>query len=101
MTETVLVIGSTGNIGLAAITAALRTNRNVLAIVRNQASADKLIKYIGFDKGITTVVADVSSDTGVKEVVDQVRGGKLPAFQHVWASGELCLWIQLQSPWTE
>lgn len=87
MTETIIVVGSTGNIGFAAVTAALRTNRNVLAIVRSQASADKLIKYIGSDKGITTVTADVLSDTGVNEVVDQVRAGKFSAFQHLWSSG--------------
>lgn len=93
MTETILVVGSTGNMGFAAVTAALRTNRSVLAVVRNEASADKLIKYIGSDEGITTVIADVLSDTGVKEVVDQVRAGKLPAFQHVWSSGAVLLFF--------
>jgi len=34
--ETVLVVGATGNIGVSAVTAALRSKRNVLAIVRNQ-----------------------------------------------------------------
>lgn len=85
--ETVLVVGATGNIGLSAVTAALRSKRNVLAIVRNQDSADKLIKYIGSSEGITCVEADVLRDTGVKGVVDQVREGKLPSFQHVWSSG--------------
>ena len=40
--ETVLVVGATGNIGVSAVTAALRSKINVLAIVRNQDSADKL-----------------------------------------------------------
>lgn len=85
--ETVLVVGATGNIGVSAVTAALRSKRNVLAIVRNQTSADKLVKYIGSSKGITFVEANVLSDSGVKGVVDQVRAGTLPAFQHVFSSG--------------
>jgi NAD(P)-dependent dehydrogenase (short-subunit alcohol dehydrogenase family) len=87
--ETVLVVGSTGNIGVSAVTAALRSKRNVLAVVRNQNSADKLVKHVGTSKGITFAEANVASETGVKSVVDQVRAGKLPAFQHVWSSGWL------------
>ncbi|KAK3614110.1 hypothetical protein LTR56_027474 [Elasticomyces elasticus] len=83
--ETVLVVGATGNIGVSAAIAALGSNSNVLAIVRNQDSADKLFKHAGTSNGITVVEADVTSDTGVKVVVDQVRAGKLPAFQHVYA----------------
>ncbi|KAJ5729337.1 Short-chain dehydrogenase/reductase SDR [Penicillium malachiteum] len=83
---TVLVVGATGNIGVSAVTAALRSKHNVLAIVRNQNSADKLVKHIGSSKGITFVEANVLSDKGVKGVVDQVRAGKLPAFQHVFSS---------------
>ena len=93
MAETVLVVGSTGNIGFSAVTAALRAKRNVLAVVRNQDSANKLVKYIGSDKGITFTEANVLSDTGVKSVVDKVKAGKLPAFQHVWSSGKLLLSI--------
>lgn len=89
--ETVLIIGATGNIGVAAIKAALRTKRNVLAIVRNQASADKLTRHVGSREGITTVEADITSDTAVQSVVDQVKSGKLPAFQHVYATGWLFL----------
>lgn len=85
--ETVLVVGATGNIGVSAITAALRSKRNVLAIVRNQDSAKKLFKHVGTSEGITCTEADVTSATGVKSVVDQVRAGKLPTFQHVWSSG--------------
>ncbi|KAK5688035.1 hypothetical protein LTS10_000013 [Elasticomyces elasticus] len=84
--ETVLVVGATGNIGVSAVIAALRSNRNVLAIVRSQNSADKLVKHVGTSKGITFAEADVLSDTGVKGVLDQVRAGKLPSFQHVFAS---------------
>jgi NAD(P)-dependent dehydrogenase (short-subunit alcohol dehydrogenase family) len=87
MAETVLVIGSTGNIGFSAVHAALSAKRKVLAVVRDQNSADKLVKYIGSNENITFTQADVLSDTGVKSVVDQVRAGKLPAFQHVWSSG--------------
>ncbi|KAL1591769.1 hypothetical protein SLS60_011768 [Paraconiothyrium brasiliense] len=84
--DTILVVGSTGNIGTSAVSAALRTKRNVLAVVRNQNSADKLIKNAGTSKGITFAFADVASKGGIKGVVEQVRAGKLPAFQHVWSS---------------
>ncbi|KAF2159500.1 hypothetical protein M409DRAFT_29973 [Zasmidium cellare ATCC 36951] len=84
--ETVLVVGATGNIGVSAVTAALRSKRNVLAIVRNDESSKRLIKHVGTSEGIICVQADVTSDNGVRNVVDQVRAGKLPAFQHVWSS---------------
>lgn len=84
MVERVLVVGATGNIGVAAIKGALRSGREVLAIVRSQASADKLYKHVGSSEGIKVVEASVTSDTGVKSVVDQVKAGKLPAFQHVY-----------------
>lgn len=87
MPEHVLVIGATGNIGVAAIKGALNSGRQVLAIVRNQASAEKLYKHIGSSEGIQVIEADVTSDTGVKSVVDQVKAGKLPAFQHVYTCG--------------
>lgn len=87
MTETVLVVGSTGNIGCSAVKAALTSGRNVIAVVRNQVSADKLRRFIGSSEGITFAEADVTSDYGVKGVVDRVRAGALPAFQHVWCSG--------------
>lgn len=86
--ETVLVVGATGNIGVAAILGAIRAKRNVLAIVRNQTSADKLFQHVSSKEGITIVEADIISEGGVQGVVDQVRAGKLPAFQHVYAAGE-------------
>lgn len=85
--ETVLIIGATGNIGIAAIQAVLCSNRNVLAIVRNEASADKMFRLVGMQEGITTVEADITSDQGVQSVVDRVKAGKLPAFQHVYSAG--------------
>ena len=85
--ERVLIVGATGNIGVAATIAALRTKRSVLAIVRNQNSAEKLFKHVGSKEGITTVEADVKSENGVQGVVDQVKAGKLPAFQHVYTCG--------------
>lgn len=85
--ETVLVVGSTGNIGVAAVLGALRAKRNVLAIVRNQTSADKLFQHVKSKENITVVEADIMSATGVQSVVDQVRAGKLPAFQHVYSAG--------------
>lgn len=86
--ETVLVVGATGNIGVAAVIGALRSKRQVLTIVRNQDSAEKLFTHVGTKEGITTVQADVTSDDGVQSVVDQVRAGKLPSFQHVYTAGE-------------
>ncbi|KAJ0270559.1 hypothetical protein COL940_011578 [Colletotrichum noveboracense] len=74
MTETVLVFGASGNMGIAAIIGALNAKHNVIAIVRNEASAEKIFKYVG------------TREDSIKGVVDQVREGKLPAFQHVWAS---------------
>lgn len=88
MTSTVLVNGATGNIGVAAIIGALRSKQKVLAIVRNQSSANKLFENVGTHDGITTVEADITSETGVQSVVDQVRAGKLPAFQHVYSCGK-------------
>ena len=86
--ETVLVVGATGNIGVSAVNGALGANRKVLAIVRNQGSADKLVRHVGTPDGITFVEADVLSDSGVQGVVDKVKNGKLPAFQHVYACGK-------------
>ncbi|CAI6336139.1 unnamed protein product [Periconia digitata] len=84
--QTVLIVGATGNIGASAIHAALRSKLHVLAIVRNQASAEKLFSNVGTREGITTVEADILSDHGVKNVVEKVRKGELPAFQHVYAA---------------
>jgi NAD(P)-dependent dehydrogenase (short-subunit alcohol dehydrogenase family) len=86
--ETVLVVGSTGHIGASAVTAALRSKRNVLAVVRNEASANKLVKHVGASEGITFAEADILSGNGVRSVVDRVRAGELPAFQHVYSAGE-------------
>ncbi|KAJ7143126.1 hypothetical protein C8R43DRAFT_1015658 [Mycena crocata] len=83
--QTVLVVGATGNIGVSAVIGALRSKRKVLAIVRNQDSADKLVKHVGSSEGITFAEASVLSESGVKSVVDQVRAGKLPSFQHVFS----------------
>jgi NAD(P)-dependent dehydrogenase (short-subunit alcohol dehydrogenase family) len=87
-TETVLIVGATGNIGVAATQGALSSGRNVLAIVRNSSSADKLTKRIGSSQGITFVEADIASETGVQSVVDRVKKCELPAFQHVYFCGE-------------
>ncbi|KAF1919859.1 hypothetical protein BDU57DRAFT_546436 [Ampelomyces quisqualis] len=84
--ETVLVVGATGNIGIAAIIGALCSDRNVLAVVRDQHSAKKVFDHVlsGHDR-IKIVEADAVSDQGVQSVVDKVRAGSLPAFQHVFA----------------
>ncbi|KAF2489323.1 putative short-chain dehydrogenases/reductase [Lophium mytilinum] len=84
--ETVLIIGATGNIGTAAVKGALNAGLQVLAVVRNSASAEKLFQNLGTKEGIKTVEADILSDDGVQSVVDQVKEGKLPTFQHVYAT---------------
>lgn len=88
MTETVLVVGATGHIGVSAVIGALRSKRNVLAIVRNAAAAERLFSHAGTRDGITTVEADAVSEQGVQSVVDRVEKGELPAFQHVYSAGE-------------
>lgn len=94
--ERVLVIGATGNIGVSVVIGALNAKREVLAIVRDQASAEKLHHHVGTKAGITTVEADVTTEDGVQNVVDRVKAGKLPDFQHVYVSGmpqETLTWV--------
>lgn len=86
--ETVLVLGSTDHSVVSAVMAALRSNRKVLAVVRNRESAENLIIHVGTSEGITFVEADITAETGIKGVVDQVRAGNLPDFQHVYSTGE-------------
>lgn len=88
MTETVLVVGATGHIGVSAVIGALRSKRNVLAVVRNAAAAERLFHHAGTHDGITTIEADVVSENGVQGIVDKVKNGELPAFQHVYSAGE-------------
>lgn len=85
--ETVLVVGATGNIGVAAVKAVLRSGRQVLAVVRNQDSAQKMFQHVGTQEGISTVEADILSDHGIQDVVEKVKSGHLPAFQHVYGAG--------------
>jgi short-subunit dehydrogenase len=85
---TVLIIGATGNIGISAVLAARKLDYHVLAIVRSKESAEKLFAHVGSSGSITTVEADILSDKGVKSVVEKVRQGVLPAFQHVYAAGK-------------
>lgn len=87
--ETVLVVGATGNIGVSAIIGALRSKYNVLAVVRNKSSAEKMFEHVGTKKGITIVEDDITSDDGLELVVEKVRKGDLPAFQHVYSCGKL------------
>lgn len=96
--ETVLVVGSTGNIGTSAVIGALRSGRKVLAIVRSQASAEKLVKTVGSRDNITFVEADITSGTGVKGVVDRVKAGELPSFQHVYSCGMYNLQKTIRGP---
>lgn len=84
--ETVLVVGSSGNIGVSAIIAAQRSNRAVMAVVRGGASKQKILSHIDSSENVTFVEADVTSDDGLQDVVDRVRKGDLPPFQHVFAT---------------
>lgn len=59
--------------------------------MHNQASAEKLFRNAGTREGITRVEADIMSERGVKDVVEKVRKGELPAFHHVYAAGESVL----------
>ncbi|KAJ0367351.1 hypothetical protein COL26b_011317 [Colletotrichum chrysophilum] len=86
MAETVLVFGASGNIGVSAVIGALHAKRKVIAVVRNQTSAEKIFDYVGTRDGITIAEADITSEDSVRVIVDQVRAGKLPPFQHVFAS---------------
>ena len=89
-TETVLVVGSSGNVGVSVIIGALRSNLNVLAIVRNKSAQEKVLQHV--DKSlptnrITFAEADVTDENAIAGIVDQVKAGKLPAFQHVYSTG--------------
>jgi short-subunit dehydrogenase len=84
---TVLIVGATGNIGSSAVLATRKLDYHVLAVVRDQKSAEKLFAHVGSSAGITAVEADILSDNGVKYIVERVRQGELPAFQHVYAAG--------------
>ncbi|KAL6797814.1 hypothetical protein GGI42DRAFT_344599 [Trichoderma sp. SZMC 28013] len=81
--ETVLVGGASGNIGVSVIIAALRSGRRVLAIVRNNAAEQKIIQHVGTKDRITFVEAQVTYENSVQKVVDRVKAGELPDFQHV------------------
>lgn len=93
--ETVLVVGATGNIGVSTVKAVLRSGRQVLAVVRNQDSAQKLFQHVGTQEGILTVEADILSESGIQGVVEKVESGHLPAFQHVYGAGVYLL----NAPW--
>jgi hypothetical protein len=47
--------------------------------VRNQALAEKLFRNQGTREDITTVEADIMSDRGVKNVVENMRNGEFSA----------------------
>ncbi|EMD89520.1 hypothetical protein COCC4DRAFT_45051 [Bipolaris maydis ATCC 48331] len=68
-TKTVLIIGATSNIGVAAILDALGSDRNFLAVVRDQHSI-KVLEHVptGYDR-ITVVESDAVSDQGVQNIV--------------------------------
>jgi hypothetical protein len=72
---------------VSGIIAGLRSERNVLAIVRNKAAGEQIFHHVGMKHAITVAEADVTSGGGVLKVVDRVRSGNLPGFQHVYSAG--------------
>lgn len=68
---------------------------NVLALVRNKDSArEKILKYLDYGETLPTdniifVETDVTKDgaEGIQGVVEKVKQGELPEFQHVYATG--------------
>ncbi|PQK11501.1 hypothetical protein BB8028_0003g01260 [Beauveria bassiana] len=98
MADTVLVIGASGKIGVPAILAARRVGYNVLAVIRNEQSQSKLLRHVGSQEGITFTYGDPTQEQDLVNVVDQVKAGKLPDFQHVFtAVGQLHLKGPIQS----
>lgn len=78
---------------------------DVLAVVRNKSSADKISRNLDIGEtlptdNVTMVEADVTSDgdDGVKGVVEKVRNGKLQGFQHVYSTGMCRLHRRLGYP---
>ncbi|KAF1731200.1 hypothetical protein CRV24_009279 [Beauveria bassiana] len=86
MADTVLVIGASGKIGVPAILAARRVGYNVLAVIRNEQSRSKLLRHVGSQEGITFTYGDPTQEQDLVNVVDQVKAGKLPDFQHVFTA---------------
>lgn len=88
-TETVLVLGASGNIGISAIFGAKATGRNVIAVVRSKESQDKVVKAVGSADGITFTIGDATDEKACHAVVEDVKAGKLPAFHHVFSASML------------
>lgn len=88
MAETVLIVGASGNIGVSVIIATLRTKRQVIALVRNKAAEEKIIQHVGSKVGITFVETDVTKDGNIQQVVDDLKAGRAPSFQHVYITSK-------------
>lgn len=90
--EAVLIIGASGNVGISVIIAALHSNLDVLAPVRNDKAKHKILHDLTYDPSlpvdrITFAEVDISQDDGVASIVARVEKGDLPAFQHVYSTG--------------
>jgi putative NADH-flavin reductase len=91
----VILIATAGNIGVSVIIAALRRGMNVLALVRDKTTAkERILKYLDYGETLPTdniiyVETDVVKDggEGVQGVVEKVKKGELPEFQHVYSTG--------------
>ncbi|KAJ5041452.1 hypothetical protein J3E74DRAFT_413057 [Bipolaris maydis] len=83
-TKTVLIIGATSNIGVAAILDALGSDRNFLAVVRDQHSI-KVLEHVptGYDR-ITVVESDAVSDQGVQNIVAKALAGTNVRFNEIY-----------------
>lgn len=60
-----------------------------LTIVRNEGLATSWFGMEELARGIMTVEADVASNQGVRNVVETIRRGELPAFRHGFAASAL------------
>jgi NAD(P)-dependent dehydrogenase (short-subunit alcohol dehydrogenase family) len=78
--QSVLVVGSSGNIGVSVITAALRSGYNALALIRDMSAKEKVLSHVDSQvseacERITFVEADVTSEDGVSKVVQNGQSG--------------------------
>jgi hypothetical protein len=90
-----MLIAIAGNIGVSVIISTLRRGMNVLALVRDKKSAkERILNYLDYGESLPTdniiyVETDVVKDgpEGIQGVVEKVKKGDLPEFQHVYSTG--------------
>lgn len=82
--STVVVLGSTGNVGWGAARALLRRGARVIAVTRSPAQALALPAELGAPERVQAVVGDLGTSEGARALAEELaaRGG----FHHVFAS---------------